>query len=79
MKALKGSAEEKSLVQRYTQQLNEQENRLEALRKEVAKIGKQAEEAQAVLDRPRRREPSSRIGYPESATAGPAARPAPGR
>lgn len=51
MKALKGSAEEKSLVQRYTQQLNEQENRLEALRKEVAKIGKQAEDAQAVLDR----------------------------
>ena len=51
MKALKGSAEEKSLVQRYTQQLNEQENRLEALRKEVSKIGKQAEDAQAVLDR----------------------------
>lgn len=51
MKALKGSAEEKSLVQRYTKQLNEQENRLETLRKEVAKLGKQADDAQVVLDR----------------------------
>ncbi len=34
MKALKGSAEEKALLQRYTQQLNEQENRLATLRTE---------------------------------------------
>ena len=33
MKALKGSSEEKLLVQRYTQQLNDQETRLEKLGK----------------------------------------------
>jgi hypothetical protein len=38
MKALRGSAEEKQLLQRYTRQLDEQENRLEALRKELARV-----------------------------------------
>lgn len=51
MKALKGSAEEKALLQRYTQQLNSQENRLEALKKESEQLDEKAEEAQAELDR----------------------------
>lgn len=37
MKALRGTAEEKALVQRYTRQLGEQEDRLIALRAELAK------------------------------------------
>ena len=36
MKALRGSAEEKLLLQRYTRQLDDQENKLEALRREMA-------------------------------------------
>jgi uncharacterized coiled-coil protein SlyX len=51
MKALKGSAEEKALVQRYARQLDEQENRLEALRKEVTALEQQRSQAQAELDR----------------------------
>jgi len=51
MKALKGSAEEKALLQRYTQQLNEQENRLEALRKESQQLEAQKDSAQAALDK----------------------------
>lgn len=51
MKALKGSAEEKSLVQRYTQQLNEQETHLETLRKEVAQFEQQSSSAQEALDK----------------------------
>lgn len=38
MKSLKGSAEERTLLQRYTKQLNDQEDRLEALRKEIARL-----------------------------------------
>ena len=49
MKALKGSAEEKLLLQRYTQQLNDQENRLEALKNEVAQLDKQIAEARDAL------------------------------
>jgi hypothetical protein len=49
MKALKGSAEEKLLLQRYTQQLNDQENRLEALKNEVAGLDKQLAEARDAL------------------------------
>ncbi len=51
MKALKGSAEEKALLQRYTQQLNEQENRLEMLRKESQQLEAQKDTAQAALDK----------------------------
>jgi hypothetical protein len=51
MKALKGSAEERTLVQRYTQQLNDQETRLESLRREIAETVAKRESAQAVLDR----------------------------
>jgi hypothetical protein len=36
LKALKGSAEEKTLVTRYTRQLDEQETRLDAIRRETA-------------------------------------------
>ncbi|HTT60372.1 MAG TPA: carboxypeptidase regulatory-like domain-containing protein [Bryobacteraceae bacterium] len=51
LKALKGSPEEKALVQRYTQQLNTQETRLETLRKEMEQIEAQKDKAQAGLDR----------------------------
>ncbi len=51
MKALKGSAEEKALLQRYTQQLNEQETHLEALRKESEQLEAKSESAQAALDK----------------------------
>jgi len=51
MKALKGSTDEKALVQRYTQQLNEQENRLETLKKESAQIEAKRDKEQGVLDR----------------------------
>jgi chromosome segregation ATPase len=51
MKALKGSAEEKVLLQRYTRQLNDQEDRLEALRKEIKTLESQSENAQSVLDK----------------------------
>jgi hypothetical protein len=51
MKALKGSPEEKALLQRYTQQLNEQETRLETLRKEVTQFAQQSDSAQEALDK----------------------------
>jgi hypothetical protein len=51
MKALKGSPEEKSLLQRYTRQLNEQEDRLEALSKEIKQLESQQSAAQEQLDR----------------------------
>jgi hypothetical protein len=51
MKALKGSAEEKALLQRYTQQLNAQEGRLETLRKEMAQIEARRDAAQAEWNR----------------------------
>ena len=51
IKALKGSAEEKALLQRYTKQLNSQESRLEELKKETAGVEQQVDAAQAELDR----------------------------
>lgn len=51
MKALKGSAEEKALVQRYTRRLDEQESRLDALTREFASLTEQRQEAQAELDK----------------------------
>ncbi len=51
MKALKGSSEEKELLQRYTRQLNEQENRLETLRGEIAQLEEKRRAAQADLDK----------------------------
>ena len=50
MKALKGSSEEKLLVQRYTQQLNDQETRLEKLGKEIEQLQKEMDAAQGVVD-----------------------------
>jgi hypothetical protein len=51
LKSLKGSAEERALIQRYTRQLNEQEDRLEALRREVAELQRARATAQAELER----------------------------
>ncbi|HKI26952.1 MAG TPA: carboxypeptidase regulatory-like domain-containing protein [Candidatus Sulfotelmatobacter sp.] len=51
MKALKGSSEEKTLLQRYVGQLDAQENRLAALRKETADLTAQDNAAKAELDR----------------------------
>jgi len=51
MKSLKGSPEEKALVQRYVQQLNTQETRLETLRKEIEQLEAKKDSAQADLDR----------------------------
>jgi hypothetical protein len=51
LKALKGSADEKALIQRYTKQLDEQENRLEAIRKESARLQAQIDAAQAAVDK----------------------------
>jgi hypothetical protein len=50
MKALKGSPEERTLLQRYTRQLNEQEDRLAALKTEVEQLTAQVDKAQAGLD-----------------------------
>jgi predicted nucleic acid-binding Zn-ribbon protein len=50
MKSLKGTAEEKALTQRYTQQLNDQENHLETLRKEKAEIEAKRDAAQNELN-----------------------------
>jgi hypothetical protein len=49
MQALKGSAEEKQLVQRYVKQLDDQENRLQVLRKELQSFTDQRQKAQADL------------------------------
>jgi hypothetical protein len=51
MKALKGSADEKALLQRYTRQLGDEEDRLETLRKGDQQLEAQHESAQAELDR----------------------------
>jgi predicted RNase H-like nuclease (RuvC/YqgF family) len=51
MKALKGSPEEKALLQRYTQQLNEEENRLEALRRENTQIEAEKTKQQEALNK----------------------------
>ena len=50
MKALKGSAEEKALTERYTAQLNAQEDRFAALRKEIADLKTQRDQAQRELE-----------------------------
>ncbi len=49
MKALRGSAEEKLLLQRYTRQLDQQETTLESLRQEIAKTEKERETTRAEL------------------------------
>jgi len=50
MKALKGSTEERALIQRYTRELDSQEDRLAALRKEKADFDAKEEQAQQELE-----------------------------
>ena len=50
MKALKGSAEEKALLQRYTRQLDAQEDRLNALTKEISDLQEKQAQARNQLD-----------------------------
>jgi hypothetical protein len=51
MKALKGSSEEQQLTKRYAAQLTQQEDRVEALKKESAELEGRRREAQAELAR----------------------------
>jgi hypothetical protein len=51
MKALKGSSEEKALLQRYVGQLDAQESRLAVLRRESGDLSVQEAQARAELDR----------------------------
>ena len=50
MKALKGSAEERALIQRYTHELNSQEDTLAALRQEKDQLDSKQEQAQKDLE-----------------------------
>ena len=50
MKALRGTTEEKALVQRYTRQLDEQENQLDTLRKNIQATEAQRDKANAELE-----------------------------
>src|SRR5712664_3369119 len=51
MKALKGSAEERALLQRFTKQLNEEETQLDALRQQIQETQVQRERANEELQR----------------------------
>jgi hypothetical protein len=50
MKALKGTSEERQLVQRYVRQLDEQETRLDVLRREIRTLTSERDAAQADLN-----------------------------
>ena len=50
MKALKGSTEEKALVERYVKELNEQEDRMQSLRHEITDLQQKRESAQKTLN-----------------------------
>lgn len=50
MKALKGSAEEKALVERYVRELNEQEDRVQSLRHEISEMQQKRDAAQSALN-----------------------------
>jgi len=50
MKALKGSAEEKALLQRYTSELNQQEDKLQSARTDVENLTARRVESQKQLD-----------------------------
>jgi len=50
MKALKGSSEEKALLERYVRELNEQEDRVQALRKEISEMQQKRDVAQTTLN-----------------------------
>jgi len=51
MKALRGSAEEKTLLQRYTRQLDEQETHLDVLRKKIQQTEGQRDVANSELEK----------------------------
>jgi hypothetical protein len=51
MKALKGSAEEKALIERYSHELNTQEDRLAALHSQISELKGKREQAAERLDR----------------------------
>jgi hypothetical protein len=51
MKALRGSAEEKALLQRYTRQLDDQETQLDALRKKIHDTEAQRDQANNALEK----------------------------
>jgi len=51
MKALRGSAEEKALLQRYTRQLDEQETQLDTLRKKIQDTETQRDKANNALEK----------------------------
>jgi len=51
MKALKGSNEEKALIQRYTKQLDQQETQIEALRKTIQETEAQRDAANEKLEK----------------------------
>ncbi|HET7440546.1 MAG TPA: DUF4139 domain-containing protein [Terriglobales bacterium] len=50
MKALKGSAQEKALIERYAREMNEQEDKVQTLHREMADLRQKREAAQKVLD-----------------------------
>ncbi len=50
MKALKGSAEEKALIARYVRELNEQEDHVETLHREVSDLQQKRDAAQKTLN-----------------------------
>jgi len=50
LKALKGSTEEKALVERYVRQLSEQEDRVQSLRREIAEMQQKRDAAQSTLN-----------------------------
>ncbi len=51
MKALKGSAEEKALLQRYTRELNDQEDKLQAVRTEMTSLEQRRSQSREQLDK----------------------------
>jgi hypothetical protein len=50
MRSLKGSSEERQLIQRYVKQLDEQETRIEAVRREITSLTAERAKAQTALE-----------------------------
>ena len=50
MKALKGSSEEKALLERYVRELDEQEDRVQVLRKEIIDLEQKRDAARSGLN-----------------------------
>jgi len=50
MKALKGGTEEKALLERYVRELNEQEDHVQALTKDIAETQQKRYSAKSTLD-----------------------------